>query len=295
MKILNHLYQLQRSCGDLFQSEQVDCTKMPQGGIGADSRLILILRKDITGISDSASTQDIIEAITLAATKVAHVFEGFRQSLKPKYRSIPGPAGNTMYIHELDYFVYSYSQASKNNVQQKGNGRYVAIFQNAKQDEHAFEVMGVDVGLELLEFDRAPGENAGAMRIKLSTPEAEPEGRMPKTFYDGTSFSTTEGLILGLAKLPTITSLSVLAAAAAGGTAITVTGTNYFGGGPNNAVLSLDWINQSTGAIVSQAAFTVVGDTSITLSTPAMAAGLYKLKIKTLRGTVTGTENLVVS
>lgn len=294
MGVLDHKYQLQRSAGDLFQSEQVDITNMPQGGIGADSRLILIQRKDITGITDSSSTQDIIEAITLAAAKVAHVFEGFRQSLKPKYRSIPGPAGNTMYVHELDYFVYGYAQTSKNNVQAKGNGRYVAIYQNAKQDEHAFEVMGIDVGLQLLEFDRAPGENAGSMRIKLATPEAEPEARMPKTFYDGTSFATTEALILALAKLPTITSFAPLAVAAAGGTAITITGTNYFGGGPNNAVVSVDWINQDTGAVVSQT-FTTVSDTSITLNSAAMAAGLYKVKIRTLRGTVTGTQNLVVS
>lgn len=293
--ILSHLYNLQRSAGDLIKSETASGTDMVQGGIGEDSMLLLIQRKDISAIDLSALTEDIIESITLLASKSGYIFQGYRQSLKPKYRAVRGPAGNTMYIHELDYFVFSYSQATKNNLTRKGHGRYVAIYVNSKQDENAFEVMGSDVGVELLELERAPGENGGSIRIKLTTPEAEPEAKMPKTFYDGTSYATTLALVLGLANLPTITSLSVLAAAAAGGTAITVTGTNFYGGGSNNAVVSLTWVNQQTAAEVAQAAYTVVSDTSITLSTPAMAAGLYRLKIVTLQGVVTGTENLVVS
>jgi hypothetical protein len=177
----------------------------------------------------------------------------------------------------------------------QGQGRYIAAFINAKQNQNAIEIMGVDVGLEIIEMERAPGENGGAFRLKLSTPEAEPEAKMPRTFYDGTSYSSSLGLILALAKLPTITTLSVTAAAAAGGTAVTVTGTNFWGGGVNSAVLRVEWINQATGASVNQVTYTVASDTSITLNTPAMAAGLYKLKITTLRGNVFSGQNMVVS
>jgi hypothetical protein len=286
---------MQRACGDLSQSELFNCLQPMQGGVGNESRLVLVLRKDLLLVTEgSGTTQDLITAITLGTNKTGFVMEGFKQSLKPKYRAVKTPSGQTMYVHELEYMVYSYSQLTKNNLTAKGNGRYVAIYENAKTDSNAFEMMGLNVGLEVLELERAPQENGGAFRIKLSTPENEFEGKMPQTIFT-TDYTTTASLVNALIKLPTITSYSPLAATAAGGTAITVVATNLFGGGTNSAVTNVSWINQATGTVVNQPVYVVVSDVSMTLNTVAMAAGLYKLRITTLRGVVTSVSNLVVT
>jgi hypothetical protein len=295
MKILSHLYLIQRACGDLLQSQTFDCTTPLQGGVGNESRLIFILRQDLLTAAASTSTQDLISAITLVANKVAVVFEGFRQSAKPKYSRVAAPSGQSMYKHEMEYSVFAYDQQTKNNLARLANGRYVVIFENAKQDLNAFEVMGLNVGLEVIEMERAPQDNGGAVKIKITTPENEFESKMPQTLSSGTDYATNLGLINALCALPTITTIAPLAAVAAGGTALTITGTKYFGGGTNNAVLSLQWINQATQAVVNQVAYTVASDVSITCNSQAMVAGLYKLKITTIRGNVISVSNLVVT
>ncbi len=280
------------SCGSLLTSLQLDCTNIIQGGVGGDSRLVLIRKKDIT--ATTLDTLGRVTAFTLAAGTTAYSFDGIKQSLKPRYEMVQSPSGQSVYRHQADFFYFDYSQTHKNNIQRMGSGRYVAIFQNAKEDTSAFEVLGLDVGLEMTAALRAPQENGGAFSITLASPENEFESKLPATFLS-TDFAGSLTAINTLLALPTITTFSPSAAAAGGGTAITITGTNFFGGGVNSAVLSVRYINNSTGAEVNQTSFTVASTTSITLSTVAMAAGNYDIQITTTKGVVRSNLNLIVS
>jgi hypothetical protein len=230
----------------------------------------------------------------LASGTTAYSFDGIKQSLKPRYEMVASPSGQSVYRHQADFFYFDYSQTHKNNIQRMGAGRYVALFQNAKDDTNAFEVLGLDVGLEMTAALRAPQENGGAFSITLASPENEFETKLPATFLS-TDFAGSLTAIDTLLALPTITTFSPAAASAAGGTAITITGTNFYGGGVNSAVTAVDYVNNSTGAVVSQAAFTVASTTSITLTSVAMTAGNYKVRVTTTKGVATSNLNLIVS
>jgi hypothetical protein len=278
--------------GTLLKSSVLDPATILQGGVGADSRLVLIEKRALSGYT--ANGVDVITALALLSGETAYSIEGIRQSLKPKYERVAAPSGQSVYKHTAEFFYFEYDQLSKNNLQRLAQGRYVAIFENAKQDANTFEVCGLNVGMECTEMIRAVQENGGAVKVTLASPENEFEAKLPQTFFM-TDYSATRALIDGYLSLPTITTIAPLAAAAAGGTALTITGTGYFGGGTNNGVLKLEWINNSTGAVVTQTTYTVASNTSITFNTVAMAAGSYKLKITTIKGAITSVSNLIVT
>lgn len=283
------------ACGDLIQSSVLDCSNILQGGVGDSSRLILVLKEDIS--SYTFDSNGVITAITLVSGKSAFSFDGIKQSLKPKFERQASPSGQSVYKHTVEFFYFEYTQIAKNNLARMANGRYVAIYANAKQDVNSYEVLGTDVGLEMTECMRAPQENGGAIKVTLASPENEFESRPPRTIFT-TDYNATKTLLEGYLFLPTIgaTGLSVTSAVVAGGTALTITGTNFFGGGVNQAVTSVDLVNQATGAVVNKSAFTVTATTVVmTGGTPAAAAGVYKVRITTTKGVALSSQNLIVS
>lgn len=283
------------ACGDLIQSSVLDCNNILQSGVGDSSRLVLILKDDVS--SYTTDSNGVITAITLYSGKSAFSFDGIKQSLKPKFERAAAPSGQSVYKHTVTFFYFEYSQVAKNNLARMANGRYIAIYANAKQDVNSYEVLGSDVGLEMTECMRAPQENGGAISLTLASPEGEFESRPPRTILS-TDFAGTKTLIEGYIFLPTIgaSGLSVTSAVVAGGTALTITGTNYFGGGVNQAVTSVDLINQATGAVVNKSAFTVTATTVVmTGGTPAAAAGVYKVRITTTKGVALSPQNLIIA
>jgi hypothetical protein len=283
------------ACGDLIQSSVLDCSNILQGGVGDSSRLILVLKEDISSYTFDAN--GVITAITLASGKSAFSFDGIKQSLKPKFERQASPSGQSVYKHTAEFFYFEYTQIAKNNLARMANGRYVAVYANAKQDVNAYEVLGTDVGLEMTECMRAPQENGGAIKVTLASPENEFESRPPRTIFT-TDYNSTKTLLEGYLFLPTIgaSGLSATSAVVAGGTPLTITGTNFFGGGVNQAVTSVDLVNQATGAVVNKSAFSVTATTVVmTAGTPAAAAGVYKVRITTTKGVVLSSQNLIVS
>ena len=110
------------------------------------------------------------------------------------------------------------------------------------------------------------------------------------------TWSASKTALEALLFLPTLPTVSPLAAAAAGSTALTLTGTNFYGGGSNSAVLAVDYINNSTGAVVSQTTYTVASNTSITMTSVAMPAGSYKIRVTTTKGiALQEATNLIVT
>lgn len=287
------------AAGDLISGFTIDPTNVIQGGVGVDSRLVLILRADITAYTRSGL--DLLTAITLAANKTARAFEGIRQSLKPKFERMAAESGQSVFKHEIEFVYFSYAQADKNNQARISQGRYVAIVENSKQDANTLEVYGLDVGLECVEMSRANQELGGGVKIKLNSPEKEYEAKPPATWDAGTGvYATNRALVDALIFLPTITigGLSIVTYAAITPTAIVITGTNFFANGPNTAVLSVALINQQTGSIIPFTAALTVTNTTITTTTPATGEGagkLYKVRVITTQGSVLSPQNIVTT
>jgi len=290
--------------GDLIQSQQIDSANIVQGGVGSDSRLVLILKSDLAAYTVSGI--DAITALTLAANKSAFIFEGVRQSLKPKFERVASDAGTSQFKHTTDFYIFAYDQVSKNNAARIAQGRYVAIYENAKLDGNTIEVCGVEVGLECTAMTRAPQEMGGGIHITLSSPDKEFENKPPRTFDAGTGvYATNRTAIDALSFLPTIGvgGLSVTTYATITPTLLTITGTNFFGAGVNNAVLKMEWINNLTGAstVIPFGAvggtYAVPSATSITFTNTAsqVPVGSYKIKITTTKGAVFSAQNIILT
>jgi hypothetical protein len=287
------------AAGDLITSHVVDPAQVLQGGVGGDSRLVLILKADLASYTTSGI--DLITALTLAANKSAFSIDGIRQSLKPMYERIAAESGQSVFRHEIEFLYFDYSQITKNNSARIAQGRYICIVENAKQDANTLEVYGLDVGLECIEMKRAPQEMGGAIKIKLSSPEKEYEAKPPRTLDGGTGvYATNRALVDALLFLPTIgaSGLSIVTYPAVTPTAIVITGTNFFGGGSNTAVTKVELINQATGSVIPWVAALTVTATTITTTTPATGEGagkLYRVKVTTTKGFVLSGQNIATT
>jgi len=285
--------------GDLIQSFVIDPANVLQGGVGGDSRLVLILKNDLASYTTSGIDQ--ITALTLAANKSGFSFDGVRQSLKPKFSRQASGSGLSVFKHEIEWEYFAYDQVSKNNAARLSQGRYIAIVENAKQDAYTIEVYGIDVGLEVVNLERANQVNDGAIKITMTSPDNEWEAKPPRTLDGGTGvYATNRALVDALLFLPTIgaSGLSITTYPAATPTAIVITGTNFFGGGSNTAVLRVDLINQATGSVIPFTAALTVAATTITTTTPATGEGsgkVYKVKVTTTKGFVLSAQNIVTT
>lgn len=274
-------------CGDITIGSRYDCDSPLVGGVR--ERLGVINKNDIASVTYSASTPNLVTAITLKTGKVCNLFEGFRNSVLPSLEKATSPSGQAVWRHVVNFFVYENSQIQKNNIAKLGNGKYVTIYQNSNEDTHAFEIQGLSNGLELQDGAiNNKSENNGAYNLILTSGASQMEPKLPST-YLSTDFSGTLTAFETLCALPTITTISAVTVAVLGGTAETITGTGFYGGGSASDVQSIKWVNQSTGSKTTQTGVTVASNTSITFSSVALTAGTYKLEIVTSRGTALST------
>lgn len=288
------------SAGDLLQSFVIDPANTIQGGVGGDSRLVLVLKGDLASYAQVGINP--VTALTLAANKSAFSFDGIKQSLKPKWEKIEAESGQSVFKHTIEFLYFDYSQTGKENQKRIANGRYVAITENAKQDANTLEISGLDVGLQCAEMVRAPQEMGGATRIVLASPDKEYEAKPPQTLDGGTGvYATNRALVDALLFLPTIgaSGLSITTYAAVTPTAITITGTNFWAGGSNNAVTRVDLINQSTGTVIPfTASVSASSATNISTTAPATGEGagkVYKVRVTTTKGSVLSAQNITTT
>jgi len=279
-------------CGDITIGSQYDCTKPLQGGTRA--RLILINFDD--KLSETyGSTPGLLTALALKSGKTAYAFEGFRNSVTPTSEKLTSASGQALWKHQVNFFIYENTQTQKNNIEKLGNGKFIAIIQNSKSDEQAFEVLGLGNGLEMQDGAvNNKNENNGAYNIVLATGANQGESKLPQTWFN-TDFATTLAAVDALLYLPSITNLSDIAYPAAGGDTVNVTGTNFYGGGTASDVVSVKWINQSTQAETTQTSVTVSSTTALSFSTVALVAGTYKLKVTTSKGSALSAVNCTVT
>lgn len=287
----NFLYQRQLDCGAIERGSTYDCDNPLQGG--TRPRLIVINKEDIASVTYGLN--GVITAITLKSGKVAHAFEGFRNSVVPSLEKTTAPSGQALWKHISNFFVYENTQLWKNTLQKFANGKFVTIYQNAQQDSNAFEVQGLGNGLELQDGAvNNKNENGGAYNLILASGE-QLEAKPPVTLDGGGGFAANLAIVDALLYLPSITNITDLAISTAGGDAETITGTNFFGGGSASDVQSVKWVNQSNQAETTQTSVTVTNNTTLSFSSVALAAGNYKLKVTTNRGIALSTAVVVVS
>lgn len=272
------------SCGSLLMGSIINCGTSFLGG--NKPVIVLIEKNDYDKAAKIFDSEGKLSNIILPTGATGRMFTGFRDSVNFSYKPKLSESKRMSYIHLVSFSVYDYSQTQKNNLRKAGYGRYVAIVINSQSDANAFEVLGTGSGLELTEDSgRSPKENGGAWKITLQTPETELENAPPFTFFSGSYTSTLDFLNHSIAYIPKVTYFSVTTITTAGGQAQTVNGLNFYGGGNSSAVTKVEWVNQSTGAVVTQIGYNVTSNTAITFNNVPLLSGIYKLRITTLNGT----------
>lgn len=280
-------------CGTITLGSLPDCDQPLRAG--SIPRLLLINYDDVVSVTQSSSTPNLLTAITFATNTVAHVFNGFKQDIKPTQEVIAPGNGSNQFKHAVSFVVYEINQSQKNNLQRLAKGRFIAVVENKGKTEDAFEVYGLGSGMEIVPgVARDTYANGGGYLISLATSDQEFEPKLPQTLFT-TDYATTLALVEEYAGLPTITVISDLTIGTAGGDAETITGTNFYGNSASSALTWLKWVNQATQALTTQTGVTVASDTSITFTSVALAAGTYRLRIKTSRGEADSSQYVVVS
>ena len=279
------------SCGKITRPSRPVCaddgTPLKSGTM---PKMYLFNLEDVLTVTESTSTPNLLTAITMATNTVSYVFEGYKQDVKPTQEFVVPGNGGTMFKHMLNFIVYDISQLQKNNLQRMAKGKFVAIVENKGKNEDSFEVYGLGSGMEIVPgVARDTNANGGGYIITLATLETESEPLLPQTFFT-TDYATTLTAVNELAGLPTVTVISDLVLQVAGGDAETITGTNFYGNGSSSAVTSVQWINQVTLQATTQTGITVASDTSLTFTSVALAAGTYRLRVNTLRGSADSTQ-----
>lgn len=187
------------ACDTIDLGSEADCDNLPTGGTRA--RIVVFNYDDIEGYTEDANEQ--ITAITLAAGATGYPFTGFRNDVKSSQDVIKPDTGIPKFKHTVGWVVYERTQIQKNNVEKLARGAFVCIVENKGKDSTSFEVVGKEVGVQIVAGPiRNAHENGGFFVMNLSTAddEGEMESKLPQTLLVN-NYTTTLAYVDSL--LPT--------------------------------------------------------------------------------------------
>lgn len=130
-----------------------------------------------------------------ATTAKAYKYEGIKTSQEAKLTLAKGKY-NSNFDHEISLVVFNVDPATKAELDKMRNGVLTAVVEykfKGTNGNGAFEVFGLDQGLEVtkMERDSASKDTDGAYAITLKTVAGYSEPHLPRTFWDGTGYAST--------------------------------------------------------------------------------------------------------
>lgn len=188
------------ACGSITRGSSADCDNIPASGTRA--RLLLANYDQVEQLEEDADG-NIID-IVLAAGAYLYEFLGFRNDVKKSEEVIKPDVGIPKFKHLVGFVVYENTQVQKNNVENIARGRFIAFVENKGKDANVFEVVGKEVGVEIVAGAiRNAYENGGFFVINLATPDdqGELESKLPQTLALPGSGSQYQNNLEGLAAL----------------------------------------------------------------------------------------------
>lgn len=167
------------ACSSIDRGSAADCEALPSGGTRA--RFIVLNFEDVTGWTES-TLDGKITAFTMAAGTSGYEFTGFRNDMKKSDEVVNPGIGINQFKHNAGWVIYERTQAQKNNIEKLARGKYIIFAENKGKDADAIEVLGKDVGVEIVPGPiRNAHENGGFFVVSFSTAEGEFESKLPQT------------------------------------------------------------------------------------------------------------------
>jgi len=183
------------NCSGIFQGADIDCQNPL--AVGTVQRVLIANREDVELISYSVveGEENVIAGITMKATKTFFEFAGVNESISTQNELVRRSVSNG-YKHTLNLSVFEVDNLSLQNMMAMAYKPQIAIVygvDDSSLGNGAFQVLGVDAGLDLISNIRINGdvETGGAHVLQLATPDTGgDEKTIPPVFFD-TDYATT--------------------------------------------------------------------------------------------------------
>lgn len=172
-----------------------DCDNGSIAGLEVNVVLVNSTDVDITNTTVNASNKTLLDNFQLASSKTGYAFQGVKQVNSTAFELVKKDTGADKYKHTFNGVILNLSAANKLQLQNMSEGgKYVAVVERkwkGASNADAFEVYGLDSGLELNVVTYNSNENDGTATIELSSADGYEEPKVPMTLLE-TDYATTK-------------------------------------------------------------------------------------------------------
>ena len=246
--------------------------------VGGLSEAHLANLSDVLGFTQDVD--GIVDSLTMKPGATFHTFQFEKNTASANQALTVG--ANKFITPTVSFLVAGYDQATKETMDIVSVATMVAIVK--LRGSGKFLILGLGSGLEASanEGNSGAGEgDANGFTVTLVGVETEYANEINADVVDSVVVDVDE---------PTILNIAPLAYSTVGSESMVLTGTNF------NEVTAVDAIEQIVGfPETSMPSFVIDSDTQITVTTPAITAGNYKIRVTHPVGNATSAVEIVVS
>lgn len=181
-------------CGLLDADFVLSCDDKAKGGLESD--VLLVNRDDVdySAVTYDASNKTIVTNFQLVSGSTGYLLQGVKQVNTTAWELVKQEFSFDTFKHTFNGVILTPNSANKEQAEKLASGgKYVAIVNRkykGTDNLDAFEVYGLESGLELETMTYGSNENNGVISFALSSAEGEDETGVPKTLVE-TDYATT--------------------------------------------------------------------------------------------------------
>lgn len=175
-----------------------DCDNAMIGGIEVD--VLLFNRTDIdeSALTFDPSNKTLLTNFQLLPGKTGYLLQGVKQVNGASFELVKKETGSDKHKHIFSGNLLNFSAANKLELQTMSEGAsLVAIIElkwKGANNTEAFQVLGIDSGLELNTITWNTNENDGVLQFELSSVDGYEEPKVPLTLLE-TDYATTKAAV----------------------------------------------------------------------------------------------------
>ena len=181
--------------GNLTADILFDCANAPVGGI--EQNVVLINKNDIDVVNTTvdATNRVLVTNLQLLPGKTGYLLTGVKQANGKAWELVKKDNAPDKFKHTFSGGIFNPSAANKLQADSLSKGaKYVAVVEQVwkgTDSDDAFEVLGLDAGLELMTMTNNSKENDNMIMFELSSADGFEDTTMPKTLLE-TDYATTK-------------------------------------------------------------------------------------------------------
>lgn len=181
-------------CGLLDADFVLSCDDKAKGGLENDVILVNYSDVDYTAITYDAGNKNIVTNFQLKSGKIGFLLQGVKQVNSTAFELVKQEFSFDTFKHTFNGVILTPNAANKEQAEKLASGgRYVAIVNRkykGASNADAFEIYGLESGLDLETMTYNSKENNGVISFTLASAEGEEETSIPKTLLE-TDYATT--------------------------------------------------------------------------------------------------------